>query len=322
MRRPDPRSIVAGLRGLAGMLLVAVLGGCCTGSRSTAPAAPPTLSDAMALEILRQESLLRSLERFESAGVAILEFPRTPERRGQREQLDLLWLWERPDRTALRLKLSVTDTLAWLGSADGRWWLFLPAETPPVAYRGSIAGDGEVPGPLAEFPAAMQAPPLLMLLAGIDPPPQPIESLEWDPVRGAWRAIPEGRTPEGVVVRRWFEGARGHLVAVEVVAPQGGLALRSALADPIAIEVPGRAMGDWPLVARQIDLTAIEGDGRSGAAAAPGALRLRLDRPSGVGRRVRPALFEWERLLQAMPVREIVEVGEPAEPDRWGESEP
>lgn len=309
MHRLDRPAIAPRWRVLAGALLWGAIGGCSSGPVT---AVPPSLADAVAVEIRRQESLLRGLDRFESAGVAILEFPRGQDRRGQREQLDLLWLWERPDRTALRLKLSVTDTLAWLGSADGRWWLFLPAETPPVAYRGRLAGGGIAAGPLAEFPAAMQAPPLLMLLAGVDPPPQPIDSLAWDPQHRAWRAVPDGRTAEGVEVRRWFDGARGHLIAVEVIAPNGDLALRSALADPVAIEVPGRAMGDWPLIARQIDLTAIEEfiDGLVPAEVPRGAVRLRLDRPSGVGGRVRPALFEWDRLLQAMPVREIVEFDE------------
>lgn len=248
------------------------------------------------------------MDRFESGGVAILRRPDAAGR-PQREQLDLLWLSERPLRTALRLKLGVTDTLAWFGSDGLRWWAFFPRQEPAVAYTGEVAaGEAAVTGAAGDevFMAMLASPRILQILAGLEVP-SPGGEPSWDASRVAWR-VEETIPSDGgsLLVVRWFDGRRGDLVAVEIRAAggaTGGAILRSKLAMPVAVELPGRSEGDWPRIATHLDLSA-EGFGGEATAA---TVQLRLDRPSGAGRRIKPQLFDFDRLRQAMPVAEIVE---------------
>lgn len=282
--------------------LASGLAGCCV-APARPPAAAPTEAEAEAASVRIREEAARvaSLERFESAGVAILHL-QDPDGTPRREQLDLLWLVERPLRMAMRLKLSVTDTLAWLGSDGAEWWLFLPREQPAVAYRGGIdAFGGDAAG--AAFPAALRSPRWLLQLCGLDSPGPAATPPRWDGTRGAWRVEERvGARDGGVEVVRWYARGGGDLVAVEIRSIDG--LFRSELSRHAPVEVPGRSEGEWPRVALHIDLFAADRGEPNG-----GVASLRLDRPSGAGRRIRPQLFEFDRLLQSMPVAEIVEVG-------------
>jgi hypothetical protein len=299
LKGPDRRRVASTL--LAASLVSGLLGCCGAPARLPEAAPPEAEAEAASIRIREEAARVASLDRFESAGVAILHL-RDPDGTPRREQLDLLWLLERPLRMAMRLKLSVTDTLAWLGSDGIEWWLFLPREQPAVAYRGGIdafGGDGAD----AAFPAPLRSPRWLLLLSGLETPGPAATPPRWDGARGAWRVGERIDARHGLVeVDRWYSRGGTALVAVEIRSIDG--VLRSELSRHAPVEVPGRSEGEWPRIARHIDLFAADRGEPDG-----GVASLRLDRPSGAGRRIRPQLFEFDRLRQSMPVAEIVEVG-------------
>ncbi len=292
---------------VAGGGLLAILAACATppgerehpgdGARSIASRAIVAKSDA-----------LRALTTFEASGVCRIEIPREDSGFDE-EQLDLLLVLERPLRTALRLKLSVSDTLAWLGSDGERWWLFLPEESPSLAYRGTLASDG-APGEdeldQAPIPRSMRDPRLFWLLIGLEPPRDPGATPLWDPQRSAWvleerieEAGAAGATRPTMRIRRGFDDL-GDPVFIEVLDAEGRRLAGSLLREHESVEVDGTPLGRWPRVATRIT---VEGD-RPG----DGRAMLVLERPSGKGARVKPALFEWERLAASMRPERIVEV--------------
>ncbi len=287
----------------AGFALAVGLAGCCGVPPRAAVSAPDPEERRVAADRIAEASgRIAAMQRFESAGVAIL---RLPDAAGvpQREQLDLLWLAERPLRTALRLKLGVTDTLAWFGSDGSSWWAIFPQQQPSTAYTGAVdaseRGGSDAAGDAALMPL-LASPQLLRILAGLELPP-PGGEPAWDQPRSAWRLEETIASPGGPLrVARWFDRGRCDLEAVEIRGA-GGPLLRSGLSEHAAVEVPGRSEGDWPRIATHLDLSAEGLDGKMVT------VQLRLDRPSGLGRRVKPQLFEFSRLLQAMPVEKIVE---------------
>jgi len=289
---------------LALALLVAVAFGCA----AMAATDPPDRAAATA-RIAAADARLAFLDRFEATGTAVLPM-RSASGAIEEEQLDLLLLRERPGRLAVRLKLSVTDTLAWLGSDGVRWWLFLPADTPPTVWHGAVSSVGEeaLEGDAIPLPPGMRQPKLVDLLLGLEPVGD-LAMLQWDPATSTWwieRSIgPED--PDGLawtVRRGYFEGDTGASpvpTIVEILDGAGVLRARSRLSEHARVEVPDRAVGDWPLVPMRIEL--------SGGDAAEAPARIALERPSGRGARVKAAAFDWNRLLQAMRPERLVEVG-------------
>ncbi|MGA1393019.1 MAG: hypothetical protein ACO38W_07665 [Phycisphaerales bacterium] len=291
---------------VAGGGLLAILAACATppgerehpgdGARSIASRAIVAKSDA-----------LRALTTFEASGVCRIEIPREDSGFDE-EQLDLLLVLERPLRTALRLKLSVSDTLAWLGSDGEQWWLFLPEESPSLAYRGRV---GSEPAPAMDdlavdqspIPRSLRDPRLFWLLIGLEPPRDPGAVPSWDSTRGAWvleeRIEAAGGDGEPPTIRRGFDAA-GDPVFVEVVDALGARLAGSVLQDHASVEVEGLPLGGWPRVATRIT---VEGD-----RASDGRAMLVLERPSGRGSRVKSALFDWQRLAASMRPERILEV--------------
>jgi hypothetical protein len=309
-RRDDSRRWVRRVGSIA--LAAAALVGC-----KATPPVESTHDEAAQLAagraISAQAESLRALATFEATGVCRLRVPREDSGFDE-EQLDLLLVLERPLRTALRLKLSVSDTLAWLGSDGEQWWLFLPEESPPIAYRGRIAGDAKVADDRLErapIPRSLRDPRLFWLLAGLEPPREPTTAPEWDPTRSAWvleepfevfaEAEPSGESAGSPLqVRRGFN-PQGEAVFVEVFEADGRRVAASALSEHGSVEVDGKPLGAWPRVATRISL--------EGEAPGDGRAMLVLERPSGRGGRVKPALFEWSRLAASMRPERIVEVG-------------
>ena len=293
---------------LASAFAASAVLGCATPPAHRAARPDEATQAAASRAIVSSSEALRRLETFDSSGVCRIEVPR--EDAGfDEEQLDLLLILERPRKSALRLKLSVSDTLAWLGSDGDRWWLFLPEESPSVAYRGSLLGETIDAGGQVEeapVPRPLRDPRLFWLLAGLDPPRDPAAPLAWDGSRSAWvleeafEPVEDGlRDAAGMRVRRGFE-ARGDVVFVEVDDAEGRRIASSSLSDHVFVEVEGVALGARPRVATRITLEgAMSGDGRA---------MLVLERPSGRGSRVKPALFEWDRLVASMRPERIVEV--------------
>lgn len=308
-----PRAAVPAGRGpvrlarFAGAGLLAILAACATPPADLGHPGDAARSQASRAIVARSEAL-RALATFEASGVCRIEIPR--EDAGfDEEQLDLLLVLERPLRTALRLKLSVSDTLAWLGSDGERWWLFLPEESPSLAYRGRIASEaasGELELDRTPIPRSLRDPRLFWLLTGLEPPRDPGATPSWDRPRSAWvleePIAPTGRDGEGPpspTVRRGFNG-QGEPTFVEVVDAQGTRLAGSVLREHASVEIEGVALGGWPRVATRIT---VEGD-RPG----DGRAMLVLERPSGKGSRVKPALFDWARLAASMRPERIVEV--------------
>jgi len=284
-------------------ILLAMVGVPAVPACSSTPQVAPDREAALR-RIDASDRRLASLDRFEATGTAVLPI-RDASGEIEQEQLDLLILRERPGRLAVRLKLSVTDTLAWLGSDGARWWLFLPEEDPSTVWHGAVrseprraVGADEIP-----MPASLRHPLLVDLLLGLEPAGT-LEGLGWDGSSRRWileSAVPFGGGNSGWRVRRSYPPDAAAPSRVEVLDPEGRLVAGSRLADHVRVEVPGRAVGDWPLVPMRIELI--------GPDPADGVVRLALERPSGLGRRVRPAAFEWERLLGSMRPTRIVDVG-------------
>lgn len=309
-RRSRPHRTAILVRGLvtAALAVLASAVGCASPPARDATRPDEAAQVAAGRAIVASSEALRRLETFDSGGVCRIEVPREDEGFDS-EQLDLLLVLERPRRTAVRLKLSVSDTLAWLGSDGERWWLFLPEESPSVAYRGRIDGeplDAGADDEQVPMPRPLRDPRLLWLLTGLEPPRDPEAALAWDAERFAW-VLEEPVEPSvqgdadgwALRVRRGFD-ARGDVIFVEVDDAEGRRVASSALSDHASVEVEGVAMGAWPRVATRIALAgAIGGQGRT---------MLVLERPSGRGSRVRPALFDWDRLVASMRPERIVEV--------------
>lgn len=290
------------------MAAASVLFGCASPPTRDAPRPDAAARAAASRAIVSSSEALRRLATFDSSGVCRIEVPRA-DAGFDEEQLDLLLILERPRKSALRLKLSVSDTLAWLGSDGERWWLFLPEESPSIAYRGSIRGEAieeasEVDQ--APVPRPLRDPRLFWLLAGLEPPRDPASPISWDADRSAW-VLEEPLDPAAEVeaksavlrVRRGFD-ARGDAIFVEVDDADGRRLASSLLGEHESVEVEGVAIGARPRVATRITLEgAMPGDGRA---------MLVLERPSGRGSRVKPALFDWDRLVASMRPERIVEV--------------
>lgn len=293
---------------VAALAMLAIASACCSVRPHEAPGsdAIPAVSEAIAA----RAASLRALRQFEATGVCRVQVPR--EDGGfDEEQLDVLLVLERPLRTALRLKISVSDTLAWIGSDGTRWWLFLPEESPPVAYRGAI--EPSWTGSAAEVseapvPRGLRHPRLFWLLAGLEPPREGVPAPSWDPAVGAWRLdeLLEHReqgdegpaSSSAATVRRWFDAA-GNPIRVEVSDAAGAIVAASRLSAFVSIEMEGMAMGAWPRVASRIAL-----EGESGGIGGV----LVLERPSGKGSRAKPALFDWDRLAASMRPERVIEV--------------
>jgi hypothetical protein len=317
VRRSSPWRGWTGSERLAAML-VAVLSvlafssaaaGCAAASRQDASEELRARREAMT-RITAADRRLASLDRFEATGTAVLPV-RNPEGAIEEEQLDLLILRERPGRLAVRLKLSVTDTLAWLGSDGARWWLFLPEETPPTVWHGPVDPDGEASTPedRIPLPPTLRRPMLVDLLLGLEPVGE-FAALEWDASSQRWWiegpiAAAGMASTAGWTVRRGYARDGSVPEVVEVRDPAGDLVARSRLSNHARVEVPDRAVGDWPMVPMRIELA---GPADEGSDEAP-AVRLALERPSGRGRRVKAAAFDWDRLLRAMRPERVVDVG-------------
>ena len=292
------------------MVAASALFGCATPPTRDAPRPDAAAEAAASQAIVSSSEALRRLATFESSGVCRIEVPRA-DAGFDEEQLDLLLILERPRKSALRLKLSVSDTLAWLGSDGERWWLFLPEESPSIAYRGSIRGEAIIDAASevdqAPVPRPLRDPRLFWLLAGLEPPQDPAAAIAWDADRSAWvleepldAAAEVDAKSAGLRVRRGFD-ARGDAIFVEVDDADGRRLASSLLGEHESVEVEGVAIGARPRVATRITLEgAMPGDGRA---------MLVLERPSGRGSRVKPALFDWDRLVASMRPERIVEVG-------------
>lgn len=276
------------------------VGGCAAMGMQTA-----SDRDAAMARIAEADARLAFLERFEATGTAVIPI-RASSGEIEEEQLDLLLLRERPGRLAVRLKLSVTDTLAWLGSDGARWWLFLPEESPSTVWHGEVSSTGEesFEDEAIPLPPGLRRPGIVDLLLGLEPVDD-LASLEWDPTSAAWwieRPMePEGGDGPRWTVRRRYSDRGAVPTVVEVRDGRGELRARSRLSEHVRVEVPDRAVGDWPMVPMRIEL--------SGGDAAQPPARISLERPSGRGTRVKDAAFDWERLLAAMRPERIVEVG-------------
>ena len=293
---------------LAAVFAIAAIAGCVAPPARESDRPDEAAQAAASRAIAANAHSLRMLATFEASGVCRIEVPREDSGFDE-EQLDLLLILERPRRTALRLKLSVSDTLAWLGSDGEQWWLFLPEEVPSIAYRGRIDGEAIEAGDAVEqapVPRPLRDPRLFWLLAGLEPPRDASRASIWDADRSAW-VIEEALDPgdaandvaAGLRVRRGFD-ARGDVVFVEVLEADGRRLASSALREHASVEIDGVVMGAWPRVATRITLEgAMPGEGRA---------MLVLERPSGRGLRVKPALFDWNRLAASMRPERIVEV--------------
>ncbi len=273
--------------------------------RAGGPAPSAEQARSAELAIAQAAENLRAIETLESTGVCRIWVER--DGRIDEEQLDLLLVYARPDRIAMRLKVSVSDTLAWLGSDGTHWWLFLPAESPSVAYRGAVASEvqQEFATDAAPLPPSLRSPRLFRMLLGLEPPRLPMPPPTWDAERKAWSSAepldPEPSNSAGLV-RRWYD-ARGDLLSVRVEAPDGVGIAESTLSEPTSIECAGRPLGAWPRMATRLRLS--RGEPREDQA---GEVMLTLERPTARGSRAKPALFEWERLVQSMRPEQIVEV--------------
>lgn len=286
------------------------------GCATTRVPTPPERAEVVA-RIEAADRRLRSMDRFEATGSAVLSIRRADGSAAE-EQLDLLLLRERPGRLAVRLKLSVTDTLAWLGSDGTRWWLFLPEERPSVVWHGTVdtteqgvtgAELGSEPMPI---PPALRRPALVDLLLGLEPADS-IDRLEWDAESRAWQlelplSTAEGWSDPGWLVRRLYASDGAVVERIEIVDPRGRIVASSRLADHVRVEVPDRAVGDWPMVPMRIELSGAPDPGTN----EPESVRLSLERPSGRGTRVKANAFDWQRLLKAMSPERVIVVG--AEP--------
>lgn len=290
------------------MVVVAVgLAACCAPPRTPHDLPEPDRTAALASIAQRREDL-RSLTQLESNGTARIPVPREDGTTAV-EQLDLLLVMQRPSRTALRLKLSVSDVLAWLGSDDQSWWLFLPGRSPSIAYRGPLAGDlsraqldslDEAP-----VPRELRSPRLLWILAGLEPFAGDVSTATWDPTEGGWlleeRLAMDPSDADPPVVRRWCSPNGEQITRVEVLDADGATIAASRLSEHVLVEVPDRPMGGWPLVARRMTWsTGGEGD--------HGRAEISLDRPTAQGTRVKPALFDWSRLVESLRPDSIIEV--------------
>ena len=203
---------------LAAVFAIAAIAGCVAPPARESDRPDEAAQAAASRAIAANAHSLRMLATFEASGVCRIEVPREDSGFDE-EQLDLLLILERPRRTALRLKLSVSDTLAWLGSDGEQWWLFLPEEVPSIAYRGRIDGEAIEAGDAVEqapVPRPLRDPRLFWLLAGLEPPRDASRASIWDADRSAW-VIEEALDPgdaandvaAGLRVRRGFD-ARGH----------------------------------------------------------------------------------------------------------------
>lgn len=292
---------------IAALAVPVLAAGCCGPPRVAAHEPEPDRPAALASIAQRSEDL-RSLSQLESNGTARIPVPREDGSTAV-EQLDLLLVMQRPSRTALRLKLSVSDVLAWLGSDDQSWWLFLPGRSPSIAYRGPLAG-GLSRAQLdsldeAPVPRELRSPRLLWILAGLEPFGGDVSTAAWDPVMGGWRleeSLAAGSTESiGPVIRRWFSPNGDQITRVEVLDSTGSTIAASRLSEHVLVEVPDRPMGAWPLVARRMTWS-------TGNAGDHDRAEIALDRPTAQGTRVKPALFDWTRLVESLRPDSIIEV--------------
>ncbi|MGA0287325.1 MAG: hypothetical protein ACO3QA_09855 [Phycisphaerales bacterium] len=289
---------------VAAVFGVASVGALDLGCAAARTQAMPDRSDATA-RIAEADRRLAQLERFEATGTVVL-----PVRSGSgaidEEQLDLLLLRERPGRLAIRLKLSVTDTLAWLGSDGTRWWLFLPEETPSTVWHGMVAssGNSQLEDESIPLPPGLRHPRIVDVLLGLEPADD-LASLEWNSADRRWwiesPVFGDASDDSGWTVRRGYAETGPVAEVIEVRDAAGMLGARSRLAGHERVEVPDRPVGDWPLVPMRIEV--------SGSGAEDPPARLSLERPSGRGGRVKAAAFDWGRLLESMRPERIVQVG-------------
>lgn len=212
-----------------------------------------------------------------------------------------------PSDTSLRVT-KFGERVLWAGSGGGQWWLFEPRAQPSRATVGSVDGAVDGGGLLA-----LMRPAHLLATLGLRAIEAPhVQSVDWDPRAGCWRAlVDEGGTRMSLELRH----ASLLPVAVDWLDAQGNVQVRSemsAFAWPGAEESVTRpgALVPTRIKVSMFDPAADPALVREGRA--PGAhatLALNAATPTDGAARIRDRLFDFEYLRGALKPEVVQRIG-------------
>jgi hypothetical protein len=203
-----------------------------------------------------------------------------------------------PDRLALRMS-KVGNTLLWAGCDPDRYWFFDLSSSPTTVSFGHHANLGK-PG---TRPLPMPIPPLqvprLLGTVPLDPAVIPPPLVGWSREEGAF--IVE---PPGTASRLFIEPGTFHAQRIELLDARGQVVLIGKLSEYIQVETANMARGDWPWLAGLLQVD---------APADQSQLRLHLSTVSdGVQfNQIRPDVFDFDRLLQALKPEQQINLDPP-----------
>ena len=252
----------------------------CASTPAAPAAAPPDFERLRAVQD-RRAAMFRILE---STGTIEL---RSLVEGGESFDSCAMDLWRQGDEFALRLR-KFGERFLWIGS-DGRdWWVFELAGEPTRLVVMPLDRGLPTDLPLEE---SLLGPRKLLEIAGLMPFGDRLRvdgpELAED---GLLRLETRGSGEGGWHRLRWtIEPRRMLPVAVEALDDQGRCVVRSSLREYEPIAARDQPVGDWPQFPGKVLIRDATGETD---------VRIYFNRPNARGGRIKPALFDLERLIE------------------------
>ena len=262
--------------------------------------APPEIAPVVAEDYLRicsvqnqRASIFRILE---SSGTIEL---RQSDEDGSSFDSCSLDLWRNDDDFALRLK-KFGERFLWIGSDGADWWVFELAADPsrllvlPIDVQGAVSlGTQE----------SLLGPRKLLQMSGLLPldPEATLEKLEstddgWiafeitSQIPGEWARMRWEVDPKRLLPRR-----------ISALDPDGAVQLVATLDAYEPIPARDLPIGAWPQFARKVFI-----QDSSGAT----DVRLFFNKPNSRGKRIKPSLFDLQRLINTFKPSKVEYIAE------------
>lgn len=252
----------------------------CASTPAAPAAAPPELERVRAFQE-RRAAMFRTLE---STGTIEL---RSLVEGGESFDSCAMDLWRQGDEFALRLR-KFGERFLWIGSDGREWWVFELAGDPTRLVVMPLDRGLPTDLPLEE---SLLGPRKLLELAGLMPFGDQLRADGLEPAEdGLFRVESRGSVEGGWNRLRWtIEPRRMLPVAVEALDDQGRCVVRSSLREYEPIAARDQPIGAWPQFPGKVFIRDATGETD---------VRIFFNRPNARGDRIKPALFDLERLIE------------------------